>query len=377
MSIEHFEVRFAQIPPPSVIPIETRGLVSSAVVARSNHLVSLFDDEGRIGSGLLVRLSDGRHAVLTARHVVLDLAIAGAFHIIVPDLGWCSVEPLALQIAPRNDLALVHLGELVIPGPVPELTFGDPGPAASLTAVGTPAKWKGEVDAQARVLHGLRGLAVSANQVGSAAASLARMELDVDWVQDVESFEGMSGGPVFTSEGELAGVVTHQSVERPRRLHCAPISQALALVEAASLFSAGRGFDFRQCDAAVVPARFRRSQVYIVGLFEHFWNLDVERRPVDFVSRLMGLACAGDIGSLRYVMNTESIFLPDGKDWETHLVECRAELALLLDNTSLIPLVTAPRVPDWITLAMMDLLRQVSGQTQLTLVLPEDTEVDG
>jgi hypothetical protein len=51
-----------------------------------DNLIVLMDGDALLGSGLLVRLRDGGTAILTARHVALDLVVAGELHVLGPQV---------------------------------------------------------------------------------------------------------------------------------------------------------------------------------------------------------------------------------------------------------------------------------------------------
>lgn len=366
--------------PPNRLPLEFRGLQAGDLAfAPDEHLVALFDNQGSLGSGALVGLPNATSAILTARHIVIDLLVAGAFHCLVPSAGWTTLEPVSLRLHPRRDAALVQIGkglETALPWDAWKPTSA-PALAGNVLAVGLPGEWKGSVDTGGRRIAHLRGLATSC--VADPLASIAgRQALDLPAAMDLPTrFGGMSGGPVYSDAGRLVGVLTHETVREPRRLIATPISELDALVTPYAPPPDAPSDFLRQVATAVVPIRYRNRNWYphgpfhVVGLFEHFWS---QSSPDIRISRLVALGSASAPHSSRFVLNTESIFHPRGGDIDEQIRECRLELDQLLATPSMEILEKGPEPSD-ATLELADsMIDQIAPNQPRTVLRSSDTE---
>ncbi|EYF02613.1 trypsin-like peptidase domain-containing protein [Chondromyces apiculatus] len=340
-----FEVVWSPSTAPLRIPMKVCGRppqqADADTVGREN-LAVLFDDEGLLGSGTLVKLADGRSAVLTARQVLIELAVAGAVHCVIPEWGWMSVEPRSLRIHPRSDIALIELSENATSG-IPWDEWRPTGRTSGVLeghvlAVGTPGAWKGRVDLASRKIQGLRALAVWCG-VDPDPPVAGQVTLNVDDDPDLpRTLGGMSGGPVLAPDGRIVGVTTDERLSGPRRLYVDPWNTLGDLVAPFDVGPDAPQDLIRQVTGVAVPVRYRDPaqfphQVFHVGgVFEHFWS---ESHADYRVSRLVALGCAMTQTSPRFAMKTEAIFHPTTGTLEEHIRECGLELHLLLHTPSL------------------------------------------
>jgi hypothetical protein len=367
------------------VPVEARGETGAALEFSREHLVVLFDDDVLLGSGTLVTLPDESRAILTARHVVFDLVVAGAFRCVVPHVGWTSLEPTSLRVDPAADLALVRLPPVVRSGGVPWDSWNpSAAPQAALVgsvvAAGTPGAWKGAVDLERRTLAGVKGLALSVDvELDPPIAGSKAMKVPLSVHDLPKSFGGMSGGPVVDPDGRLLGVVTHESLAGPRRLYGAQLSAARNLV---TPFEAPDAPDdmVRQLAGMIVPVRYTDSRsslgvFHVVGVFEHFWSRSKPDDPSGRISRLVELGCATAPGSRRFVMNAESVFHPRDESLAEHLQQCGMDLSILLTTPGLAVRHEGPPPPG----AALELLRERMAfhapRAPLTFVVPDGSEV--
>ncbi len=373
---------------PTRIPVDSLGNPPSAEVAHEfarEHLVVLFDDEFSLGSGVLVVLSNGARAILTARHVVVDLVVAGAVHCVVPHFGWSSIQPSLLRVEARADLALVHLPPDF--AAVGGLAWAEWSPDAATTlegrvlVAGTPGEWNGEIED--RRMSGLRGMGLWAT-VSTDDPYLGLIALDVDVVERLPSrFGGVSGGPVVTPTGKLVGIATGESPSGRRRIHCAPLGSNRGLVEAYRP-PAGAPEDFAgQVSAQLFPVQykdFRRVNgvFYVVGVFEDFWSVSASEGPHGRISRLIALACAREDSS-RFVMNTEAVFHPESKTLTEHMKQRDLEVSLLLGSphVEVLEASKAPIAPREAVEFMTYLLELFAPRSSsITLFDPREVDLD-
>lgn len=167
---------------PSVVLIEATGPSPAPDGAASL--------EHGVGSGVLIS-ADGK--VLTAAHVV-----SGADTISVRFTTGDPVPARVVSSAPFADLALLQLTH-VPPGAV-VASFGDSDALAIGDQVFT-------IGAPYGAGHSLAVGWVSARRVPDAVFEDATA-LEV-FQTDLSVFEGNSGGPLFTVDGEIVGIVTH------------------------------------------------------------------------------------------------------------------------------------------------------------------------
>lgn len=377
-----FEVLWSRSASPSRIPVEFRGQVSQVSLAETvsnEHLVVLFDDDVLLGSGVLVRLNDGTMAVLTARHVVIDLAVAGSFHCVVPQWGWTSFEPRFLRVHPSSDVALVGVPD----GPTAGIAWADWNPATlppsslagQVLATGTPGAWKGRVDLPSRQIHGLRALGAWCD-VDPNPPVMRRSTLNICATNDLpESVGGMSGGPVLAPSGRVVGVITHESLSGPRRLYAAPLDQVLSLVTPFQPEPDAPQDFMREVGTLIAPLRytnphrFPHAPFHMIGVFEHFWSAsDPEYR----ISRLIAIACATTRTSRRFVMNTESVFPSNRDTLEGQIQDCMLEFDLMLKTPDVEVLESGPRPSKETEELAHELLQRIAPNARVTVVRPEE-----
>lgn len=342
-----FDVIWSLAAPPTRFPLTQQVAASaeatsapSASSTTEEHLACLFDGKARIGSGMLVSLPDGDTAVLTARHVVLDLTIAGEFNVVIPALGWRSLEPRSFRVHPRKDLALVRLPAVAkrvagidwdqwVPHRTPIPTV-----PSTVLAGGLPGEWKGAVDLEHHTIAGIRALGVW-SRMEAFHGTTEPFVLRADSAAAPRSFEGMSGGPVLSADGRLLGVITEESKEGPRRLHGAHLSLAADVVDPFQPPDDIASDLMRQVAAFIIPVRFADKTFHAFGLFEHFWS---PTQAESSISRMTALGSTSTTGSLRLLMNTESIFYPRSHELGEQIAECREELRWMLSTTRIKPL---------------------------------------
>lgn len=375
-----FKVLWPNVAQPKHIPLELLGAVPPNEAVRAaitDNLCLLFDNQVQIGSGVLVRLRDGRLALLTARHVVINLMVGGAIHVVVPQWGWTSFEPRLVRVHHRADAALVELDAgSAQPGGIawdqwnPRTSEWAQG---SVFAAGIPGEWKNGVDVKSRTINKVQALGFSTYvHPNGGSRSYPLLLPNVEGLPT--RFGGMSGGPVVHSlTGRIIGVITHESLTPPLTLFAAPVNQLVELIEHFEPPDGTPEDMLRQVAGAAVPVRYVDSGrfpcgiFHLVGVFEHFWS---KSRPDVRFSRLIGIGCATSPSSKRFQLNTESVFEPRNGDLAHQIQECQAELYFTLNTPELRVLESGPPVSPETEALLASMIRRLT-RGRLTLMRPE------
>ena len=209
-------------------------------------------------------------------------------------------------------------------------------PVASdiVLVAGIPASWKGVVDRRARTIRGMVALISEATVRGT---SDGRIVLDLVGSYPLQSYEGMSGGPVHSTDGRLIAVVTHQDLGVPTRLYAAPIGDCQTLVDPlvapsecpTDLMCLGFG--------AIIPVRSGRRKFHMLGAFEHFISISQPDHRYGNFSRLNVIAFTYSSGSLRFRINCEAISYPTETEPLAIVKEGESEMSYFLRSTRISP----------------------------------------
>jgi hypothetical protein len=167
-----------------------------------------FDADGKLGSGVFLRMRNGHVALLTARHVVVAHLLSGDLTMQSCLSKEESFAPGAITVDPSHDAALLYVPvgrhiphfleerDLLIPA----VRVGDP-----IVCNGAPGEWKSPPDLLRRTFERIKVLHY---MTATTAVSELEIVCDVDEGEPAlpSSFGGMSGGPATTLDRALVGI---------------------------------------------------------------------------------------------------------------------------------------------------------------------------
>ncbi|MCL1467638.1 S1 family peptidase [Argonema galeatum] len=175
--------------------------ISVAEIARQVTVRILANDEG--GSGVIIGRQGQTYTVLTCDHVVSKKG--NRYRILTPDGSTYSARLQPSAKFGDNDLALVQFTsdrtyEVVSMGYSDSLSVGDP-----VYASGFPNWYMINRDAIENTRDwGLRAFRVTKGDVGMIAERSLPRGYQLGYSNEIQ--DGMSGGPVLNSNGELVGI---------------------------------------------------------------------------------------------------------------------------------------------------------------------------
>jgi len=183
--------------------------------------------DGRGGSGVFVKTSEGRIALLTARHVAAHCILTGELQVAACIDGQGQFEtPLSVHLSTKCDAALMTMPEGFAPPAHLELDAWDPThhsappSGAHAIAAGMPRTWKTEPDLEQRRIARGRTLLLWTEVKDTSELHDGRIECKADKrIGDLPStLRGMSGGPLFTTGHRLLGVIQSETISEKEGL---------------------------------------------------------------------------------------------------------------------------------------------------------------
>lgn len=177
----------------------------------------VFDAKSGLGSGIFLELPDGKLALLTAKHVVVDTILTGEL-----TLQSCTrlIEPSypagALVLDPIADAALIYVPPDRRPEafvPYTHWAYGarDFPNDVPLVASGAPGQWKSMPNWLNRTIAKLATLHYG-TVVDSRVEALAHLTVLHDPTRLPTRLGGMSGGPIMDVNGRLYGIILKEEL---------------------------------------------------------------------------------------------------------------------------------------------------------------------
>jgi hypothetical protein len=302
---------------------------------------------GRGGSGVFVETTDGRTALLTARHVLIPAILSGEVTVAhYTTHNVLSVEPTTIRIAARADAALVFVPYGLVPARLTAQDW-DPDTGRDVTsgqgviAAGAPGEWKSEPDLVRHIIESVRVLLFWTAVTSPDEQGLIACDVD-DMITTIPTtFRGMSGGPVFDAtrqlvginKGELRGRTQRKLYATPRRswrdlYHPFVPTEDMRIDYMHQV--AGLSLHVRHKDAP--PSS---DPILISFLTEYFWSLSNPTHRFGEIGRLITVVFGHNPVTTRYRVNVESVFfLPQGHDEKSRGEAFREEATLILDEMS-------------------------------------------
>lgn len=185
------------------------------------RLGCVFGRDGRGGTGIFIDLEDGGLALLTARHVVVGCILTGEVTVGRLDRpGLKSIAPTEIRIDNRRDAAFLLVDrEILDVATVPHFEWSNRDVEISHGMVvivsGVVGEWKAP-DSENRRIPQIKTLHLN-TQVVDPEDSRGRIVCYVDerHMQMPSSFKGMSGGPCFSEDRRILGIITEEVRRKP------------------------------------------------------------------------------------------------------------------------------------------------------------------
>lgn len=307
-----------------------------------SRLGFVFGRDGKGGSAVCVQLKDGADALLTARHVVIDSLLTGAMTVArVGDKE--TFIPKRIRISSRTDAALITAGN-----PVPwseKVSFAEWTTPSSDTPAGLivfpcgfPGRWK-VIDIENKAIPSMKAL-IYGTKLSDPPRKGGLLVCDIDENEPgmLPTFEGMSGGPMFSKDGIFLGILDHQ-IRRigggdHGEVHVSPVEE---LTELHTPFVAPLSDYTRQeAWAPVLNLVNKDDRTHTVQLelrADMYWSVSQPESKCGRFGRIQMIRFLSPDGETQYPINTESVFYPKDdtpKERERALDE---EVRFLLDRT--------------------------------------------
>lgn len=305
------------------------------------RLASVLGTDGRGGSGIFVYLEDGRMAVLTARHVVVSCVLTGELTIQISEPPCRTVEPTAIRIDGRNDVALLLIDSGIFSSEA--LSFEEwtcprtkVYTGMSVITSGDVGEWK-QLDTETRAISLVTVLHLCAKVTNlSGSFDLITCDVDASIVDLPKSFGGMSGGPLFSLDRHFLGINAEEwSGSQGRAILVTPIAKLT------NLYTPFRPMENALHDYMYQPAKY---QFWAVGVEKENWQRRVQmsvcaeywwsKSSPDVPDGRIGRIISVQFGTNHYVMSTEVVFswYDDNTD-EDRRKALEEELVFFLEKT--------------------------------------------
>jgi hypothetical protein len=324
------------------ISIDEARAISKWTMERVGYVLGL---DGRGGSGVFVEMSDGRTALLTARHVLVPAILSGEVtvaHYLSRKIR--SIEPTAIRFAARSDAAIVVVPDGLVQA---RLAKGDWNPDGALEALpgqgaiaaGAPGEWKAEPDLARRVIESMKTLLFWTAVVDADAGGLLVCDVDEKLATIPSTFRGMSGGPVFDIGRRLLGINKGEQRGRPdARLFATP-RRSWQDLYSPFLSPDDMPTDYTHQTAVLQVSVSHESSptnshpILATFLAEFFWSPSNPTHKFGEFGLITAMMFGHRPATTRYRINVESIFfLPVQHNQRERLQAFRDEAVLMLEE---------------------------------------------